>query len=158
MYASNRSRWPVTLIGLVATAMAAGQAAAAVIADSFDGWSATGTQGQNSWFNGYYNYTTDLDATYQTADFTAFLNDGSGIISPANHWDGTNWRLTSDPGGTGGPWTFLGQEQLHPNGTNSTPNEEHWTVRRWESTVDGQVTLETYLAAQNPGGTGTSAE
>ncbi|NIP92266.1 MAG: hypothetical protein GWO24_01840, partial [Akkermansiaceae bacterium] len=39
-----------------------------------------------------------------------------------------------------GPWTFLSQEGTHPNGTNSAPNEEHWTIRRWTASGLGDVT------------------
>jgi hypothetical protein len=50
-----------------------------IVADSFDDWSVTGTQGEKSWYNGYYNLTADGDATYQATDFRPFLNDGSNV-------------------------------------------------------------------------------
>ncbi len=101
------------------------------LADSRDQWSTTGTQGENNWFNGYYNLTADDDGAYQTSDFMAFRNEagpaGGPVAPDGNHWDGTKWDLIAG----GGPWTELGQEGTHPNGTNSAPNEEHWTIRRW---------------------------
>jgi hypothetical protein len=101
-------------------------------ADSSDDWSATGTQGENNWFNGYYNLTQDADGQYATADFIPFTNSagpGGGPVEPdGNHWSGTQWDLTSE---ASGPWTELGQGTTHPNGTNSLPNEEHWSIRRW---------------------------
>lgn len=93
------------------------------LADSGADWSTTGTQGEENWFNGYYNKTQDADGMYQASDFTPF-DFGS-------HWATDQWRLTTDPGSTGGPWTQLGQTATHPNGTNSTPNDEHWTIRRY---------------------------
>ena len=131
-----------------------GDACDGAFADSEEGFS--GTQGTGSWFNGFYNFTTDDDATYQTADFTAFLNDGTDVISASNHWDGAGFRLSGDPGATGGPWTFLGALNSHPNGDNSAPNEEHWVVRRYINTVARDGTASFGLRAANPGGTGTT--
>jgi len=39
------------------------------------------------------------------------------------------------------PWTFLGAEGLHPNGSNQA--EEHWVIRRW---VADELTGTTPLA------------
>lgn len=130
---------------------------ASVIADSSNDWSASGVQGANGWFNGYYNLTTDSDGTYQTTDFIIFLNDGTGTISSTNQWTGSKWQLAGNPLATRGPWTALGQDYGFPNGINSTPNEEHWAIRRWVSTVSQPVTIETYLNHFNPlGGTGVT--
>ncbi len=96
-------------------------------ADSFDGWSFTGTQGENGWTYGYYNLTQDQtlgDGVYGADDFVEF---------EPQYWSGNQWDLTP---AASGPWTELGRETTHPNGTNSLPNEEHWTIRRWTSDVD----------------------
>ncbi len=137
-----QSRFTRALVGSVCLAvLAAAPAVTAqtIVADSFDQWSTSGTQGENGWSNGYYNLTQDGDSTYQTGDFIPFTNDGSGdAVSPGgNHWSGSAWDLT----GSGGPWTTIGQESTHPNGTNSDPGDEHWTIRRWESNHDGAVTV-----------------
>ena len=120
-------------------------------------WSADGEQGANNLYHGYYVYSPGADGEdpYSAGDVVEFLNDGSGVISGTNHWNG-NWRLSGNPGATGGPWTFVGNENLHPNGANSTPNEEHWVVRRWLSSIDGCAAITWNVRAQNPGGNGTS--
>jgi hypothetical protein len=104
------------------------------VTDSLNNWSATGTQGAGGWFNGYYNRSQDANASYQSGDFRAFTNQfgaAGGPVSPTgNHWTGSAWELTT---AASGPWTSLEREGTHPNGTNSAPNEEHWTVRRWVS-------------------------
>ena len=103
------------------------------LADSFDDWSTTGTQGENNWSNGYYNLTQDADGTYAVDDFIPFTNsagpDGGPVAPDGNHWrdDPRQWDLTP----SGGPWTFISQEGTHPNGTNSAPNDEHWSIRRY---------------------------
>ena len=117
-------------------------------------FTADGTQGENNWESGWYNYTTDGDQVYQADDFMPFVNDGTGNppTPDGNHWTGANWRLQDNPGATAGPWTTLQPRVSHPNGTNSTPNEEHWTVRRWESDRAGVIGLRYFLAKQNTGG------
>ncbi len=106
--------------------------AANTVADSSDDWSTSGTQGEMGWYNGYYNLTQDGNASYAAGDFIAFTNEfgaGGGAVSPdGNHWTGSMWDMES---GSTGPWTSIGPEDTHPNGTNSTPEEEHWTIRRW---------------------------
>ncbi len=120
-----------------------GDACETVLADSMDDWSTTGTQGENGWFNGYYNLTTDAEPGYSHVDdFTEF--------TPAQFVNG-QWDLTT---AASGPWTELGRETTHPNGTNSAPNQEHWTIRRWESDVAGPVAIGWHMREVNPGGTG----
>ncbi len=88
------------------------------VADSYADWSATGTQGAKGWYHGYYNLTDDANKTYATADFIAFTSQ---------YWESGVFDL--DQGAGGAPWTEIGQEGTHPNGTNN--GDEHWTVRRW---------------------------
>jgi hypothetical protein len=124
-----------TLI-LLCSALVRPLAAVETIADSFDGWSAGGVQGENGWQSGYSNRAADLDGEYASGDFIPFVNDPGLPPGPSgNHWVGGAWQLSPDPGSTGGPWTALAQGFTHPNGTN-TLGEEHWTIRRWISPAD----------------------
>jgi hypothetical protein len=137
------------------------------LADSFDDWSTTGTQGERSWFNGYYNLTRDPDSTYSVDEVQPFLNDGSNVIAAdgANHWTGSGYQLFRSVGPDTGPWTSLGSLDTHPNGTNSAPprevpgaiQEEHWTVRRWVADVSETtpVSIKWNVMKQNAGGDGT---
>ncbi len=120
--AAGRRWWVLALAGGLIVLAPGGAAHANVIADSSADWSATGTQGEKGWSSGYYNLSLDPNGTYAAADFIAF---------PPAAWTGLQWDLFA---GAAGPWTELGQESTHPNGTNSTPGEEHWTIRRWIST------------------------
>jgi len=134
-----------------------------VMADSVAEWSATGTQGENGWFNGFFNLTLDLDGIYEPEEFVEFTNscavDGSpceegGPVNPAgNHWTGVSWDKTS---AATGPWTFLGQEATHPNGVNSVPNQEEWTIRRWVVSADAEVSVVWHLRKTNLAGAGVS--
>jgi hypothetical protein len=111
------------------------------LADSVNEWSTTGTQGENGWYYGAYDFTADADGTYSTGEFQQFINDGSNVIVyPTNQWANGQWTLAPDAGATGGPWNFIAQEGIHPNGTNSTPGHEIWSIRRWVSDYAGPVT------------------
>ena len=92
-----------------------------LLADSVLDWSADGTQGERGWYNGIYNLTQDSDGTYQSDDFEQF--------APST-WVGSGYDAAPSA-----PWTNLFQEGTHPNGANSTPGDEHWTMRRWEAEV-----------------------
>ena len=141
-------------IGLFSFILPVHTSSAQLLADSIADWDPTGTQGTNNWHYGYYNLTTDGDGIYQPGDFVAFLNDGSGgpVVPGTNHWTGSAFRLVP----SNAPWTFLAQEQAHPNGTNSAPNEEHWVIRRWVSNHAGDVKITYDLRAQNTNGPGTT--
>src|SRR5690606_7616655 len=71
---------------------------------------------------------------------------GGATAPDGNHWTGTQWDMTT---AATGPWTELGRENTHPNGTNSAPGEEHWTIRRWVSDRDAVVELEWSLRKTN---------
>ena len=99
---------------------------------------------------GHINHQITLDGggiDYDhVADFVPF---------PAESWRGTGWRLA--PGGA--PWTLLEAENSHPNGTNSAPNEEHWTVRRWTAEgLDGESAVRISWSTRkvNPNGDGVT--
>ncbi|HCQ38464.1 MAG TPA: hypothetical protein DIV39_04865, partial [Verrucomicrobiales bacterium] len=65
-------------------------------------------QGADGWIFGYRNYT--LDGGGENYD------PNSGFIDfPPEAWRGDQWRLAP----SGAPWTTLGAENTHPNGTNS---------------------------------------
>ncbi len=107
------------------------------LADSLSDWSATGTQGEKNWFNGYYNLTLDDDGVYQKTDFIPFTKSDGPVEPDGNNWSGTQWDLTTE---ASGPWTELGPGNTHPNGTNSLPGEEHWTIRRWVANAITETT------------------
>jgi hypothetical protein len=131
-------------------------------ADSLLEWSTTGTQGQDNWYNGYFQLTGDANDQYDPGDFIPFLNDGTNVRSATNHWGGSDYRLVN----SGSPWTFLGPEANHPLGTNSsiaggTPaNQEHWTVRRWEADVSSTtpLALQWHMRKQANAGTGVEGK
>ncbi len=122
-----------------------------LLADSTADWSTTGTQGTKGWHYGYYNRTLDPGGVYAVSDFTAFLNNGSNIISASNHWNGGGWDLNPV---ASGPWTELGVQTTHPNGVNS--GQEHWTIRRWTNSHAGSVAVTYRVWKTNPNGTGVS--
>ena len=119
-----------------------------LLADSYEEYS--GTQGQDDWNYGYRNLTADggeVEEYDPTEDFVAF--------DEAEHWR-PNWRLAP----SAAPWTlFSGPEGSHPNGTNSAPNEEHWTIRRWtasELTSETPVGLTWHTRKNNLNGGGVT--
>ena len=125
------------------------QAVGEPFADSVEDWSATGTQGEKGWSYGYYDRTTDPDATYAADDLTLFPRDGGGY-SPTDFWTGSayDWYAGNPP------WTYAGQEDMHPNGVNN--KAEHWVVRRHVAEVAGTVSVEWSLRKSNPNGGGVS--
>ncbi|MFP6737620.1 MAG: thrombospondin type 3 repeat-containing protein, partial [Planctomycetota bacterium] len=112
-------------------------------ADSVEDWSPVGEQGVNNWYYGYYNLTADPDSTFNEDDFIEFGPE---------HWRGNMFRLAP----SNCPWTLLQQEGTHPNGTNSCPSEEHWSIRRWVSDRDQMVSLTWHTRETNLGGTGVT--
>lgn len=136
----------MALVAGVAISAGGSLARAAVVADSFDDWSLTGTQGENGWFNGYYNKTGDADGVYTTGELTLFRNDGSNVPGAANDWDGNFYNLVpGDP-----PWTELSRDTLHPSG--GPPNPHHWVIRRWVADVAvPQVQLKWHIRKTNTG-------
>ncbi len=112
-------------------------AGAAEIAHSINEFS--GIQGQNGWYHGYRNYTdTGNTNNYDPNTAVTIFAGGSNFGDPApapfdgitQMWTGTLWDLAGAP-----PWTQLGPNACHPNGTNQAApnNKEHWTVRRWQA-------------------------
>ncbi len=132
--------------------MAATSAQGQVIGNSALDWDNGGAanQGHNDWTYGYFNLTadpTDLftprPGVYDSVDMIPF--DTATMWRP-------NWRVAPN----GAPWTFVAQQDTHPNGTNSAPNEEHWTIRRYTvqpgDVGNGNFGVAWQAAAQNLGG------
>jgi len=142
--------------------LAAAPASAQRIADSSDDWSIDGSQGP-TWYHGYYNLTQDQatgDGVYQADDFIEFTNTAGpagGAVDPmGNHWNGAAWDLLDNGAAGAGPWTEIGRADTHPNGTNSFPNEEHWTIRRWVSDRAGELAVSWHVRKTNLAGTGVT--
>jgi len=152
---SFRSSLGAAFLASLVLLPAASKLGAVELADSLNDWSATGLQGENNWFNGYYNLTLDEvneDGVYQSDNFIEFVNDP--LDPPNNHWTGAQWDLLQ---ADAGPWTELGPENTHPNGTNSAPGEEHWTIRRWVSDVtQNDAVITWHIREQNLNGTGVT--
>ncbi|MEZ5303896.1 MAG: PEP-CTERM sorting domain-containing protein [Verrucomicrobiales bacterium] len=110
-------------------------------------------QGANGWSYGYYDITNNGAPDPGGTDFIPFPTDGTTTRSTGNWWDGSTFDY---PDGSV-PWTFLGTESGHPNGTNSGGTEE-WAVRRYEVQAGdpGAMLVEWDLRAENLNGDGTS--
>ncbi|MGQ9590331.1 MAG: thrombospondin type 3 repeat-containing protein [Planctomycetota bacterium] len=120
------------------------------VADSYDDWSAAGVQGEKNWFNGYYNRTQDI-----------LVGDGVGIYDADDFQefapeDFVNGQWDLDRGAGNAPWTEIAQGNTHPNGTNSAPGEEHWTIRRWLADRDAKVAIIWHMRKTNPAGAGVT--
>ena len=94
---------------------------AGIIADSLEDWNVDGEHDPEGWSSGYRNLSQDgggedYDARSAFIPFTA----DEGWI-----WTGTAW----DWGDGNVPWTVVGGELTHPNGTGN--GDLHWTIRRW---------------------------
>jgi hypothetical protein len=110
-----------------------------VIANSITEFS--GFQGSNGWFNGYRNFTLDGGETNYDAKASFIPYEGGTGQGPwdgvGQMWTGTAWDLNT---ASAGPWTSQAAQATHPNGANSAPNEEHWTIRRWVASKITKVT------------------
>ncbi len=126
----------------IARRNAPGYAVAATVANSTNDWSATGVQGNNGWFYGYYNKTTAVGAPFAAADFN--MTDLNMAFA------GGAWGVgPGDP-----PWTSIGQTTWHPNGSNN--GNEHWAVRRWVAAAGGSYVARVTHAKGNTSGNGTT--
>src|SRR5687768_4378854 len=102
---SFRSSLGAAFLASLVLLPAASKLGAVELADSLNDWSTTGLQGENNWFNGYYNLTLDEvneDGVYQSDNFIEFVNDP--LDPPNNHWTGAQWDLLQ---ADAGPWTEL---------------------------------------------------
>jgi len=112
------------------------------VADSVADWSTTGAQGFKGWYYGFYNMTADADSTY---------NPNSDFNTTDPNWTFSGeWTLgPGDP-----PWDIIGQTDWHPNGDNN--DHVDWVIKRWVSTVDGDLHAKVQFKKVNPNGTGTT--
>ena len=119
------------------------------VANSQADWSATGQQGHLGWSYGYYDKTADGSPGYQANEFVPFPHDGGGF-SASDFWNGASWAwFAGNP-----PWTSMGQTAVHPNGINS--GVEQWVIRRWVSSVSGNVRVDWTTAKSNPNASGVT--
>ncbi|MCC6678542.1 MAG: hypothetical protein IT436_15520 [Phycisphaerales bacterium] len=100
-----------------------------VIADSVADFA--GVQGANGWFYGLYNLSLDVDHLYTQAEFAE--------MSLAA-WNGSVWQWP----GTQPPYVSFNPWACHPDGVNR--EEQHHAIRRWVSTVDGEIIITGRLA------------
>ena len=112
----------------------------------------SGTQGFLNWYYGYYTspFTPATFTEYNhydpTPDFTA--TSGEWVQDSATFYSNSAyWATLFDQGG-------------HPESTTTTAPRtavNEWSVRRWVSTIDGDITITGHIAKQNPsGGDGTT--
>lgn len=110
-----------------------------VVADSVTDFS--GTQGQASWFYGYYEEPSFLSSSFlQFSDFhlEQSLADEGWFSSTA-------------------AWTWIGRLRMHPNGRVTTapaPAIEQHAVRRWISPVSETLLLQGLLRPTSSGSSG----
>ena len=125
-----------------------------IVADSLADWSEDGLQGESGWYYGYRNVTLDGgEAPYDPdEDFIPFLQDATGELSASNQWTGVFWSLSTQPF-EAAPWTFMTNEESHPNDTSSDPFEEQWPIRRYVATdieCSTPVSIQWHSAAAKP--------
>jgi len=122
-----------------------------VLAHSGPDWSLAGVQGEHGWHYGWYDHRADVergDGRYSTAEFVPFRNDGSGLPTGANHWNGEFWELAGgDPGAT----VQLRASGGRPSASASAGSPVRWAVRRWRSDVEGEVEVEAILTNDGAG-------
>jgi hypothetical protein len=88
------------------------------------------TQGLNNWYYGYIR--PDVSSSFTLLPNYYSGNSGEWDFG-SNHWvSGFNW---------------INGTSMHPNGvySSSAVAEEIWTVRRWVSEVDGNVTISGFM-------------
>jgi len=121
-----------------------------VVADSAADWSLNGVQGEKHWFYGYFNGGSNAVApVYRARDFIPYPR-GTGPFGAKNFWDGDSWNWwNGDP-----PNDEIGQFIMNPNGINA--GEQHWVIRRWVSTVEGELLVDWTLLKLEASGAGVT--
>ncbi|MCG8406510.1 MAG: thrombospondin type 3 repeat-containing protein, partial [Phycisphaerales bacterium] len=116
------------------------------IADSIAEFS--GEQGQDNWRYGFRNLSNDGGGTDYNPE-TGFTEFGTDDVE---WWNGSAWDW---PDGNV-PWTFIAEENSHPNGDNN--GDVHWTIRRWEAEVTEVTPLAItwHVRKTNPAGNGVT--
>ncbi len=108
------------------------------LANSKDDWSRTGELGVNGWYYGYHLATDDADG-YQATDFRAF---------DLSFWSSRRRYQWPD-----------GSAETEISSGNMYPNDEgpvHWPIRRWVSTLDGNLNVEWTVKKSKEGGDGVT--
>ena len=138
-----QSRFVAVLVIAVTIAGAKKLAAgcdALLVTDSVNDFS--GVQGERGWYYGFYD--GDSLNPFTPDDFEEFA-----VFSEER------WSRTGVLGRPGHYWTSISRDAAHPNGVNEdlngTDREENWAVRRWVSTVAGQLRINGQLADTNVG-------
>lgn len=119
---------------------------ASVVADSVADFS--GVQGQGNWYYGYFDRTVDGDpyTVNKFRQMTQFLPGPSFNFGCQADPHNPAWFVQD-----GSYWTSLWVDGGHPNGTNSNIGGcggnprlpfEQWAIRRWVSTVSGQIDID----------------
>ncbi len=124
-----------------------------IVADSVRDFS--GTQGLNGWSYGYWNRSADADERYDGAtDFHLLQHFGADSINRlSSHSDFTTGKLWYLEDGR--YYTSVWAEGGHPHGTmdlGTYARSEQWVIRRWVSTVDGQVEIRGHAGKVMPWG------
>ncbi len=114
-----------------------------VLGDSVAEYS--GVQGQDNWYYGTYIRNLDSDGMYSPNEFGELTADRF-FVSATNVWDvGLNGAA---------PSTEITQDGGHP-GTTSNGFFSHWSMRRWVSETEGEITISGTLANPDAAGDGT---
>ncbi len=101
-------------------------------------------QGENSWFYGYWEVSTDGNGTYEPATDFRELVDFAGL------WRPPSWEPEPGPNFT---WAYLARWGGHPG---SYPMVRV-PIRRWVSTVSGRAGAVIHFISADTGGDGTRA-
>ncbi len=130
--------------------IATGDPTVLTVADSVADWSFNGVQGEKNWFYGYYFEGTDTSTpVYRTTNFVSFPRD-NGSYGPNNFWNGDSWKwFNGNP-----PLDEIGREIMNPTGLNF--GIRHWVIRRWLSTVSGNITVTWAIAKPSGDGAGVT--
>jgi hypothetical protein len=150
-------------IGALSLLAGAAWAEPVIVADSVADFG--GAQGFNGWHYGWYNLedvSLSPTVSVNNADFRAFEFYDAGT----GWWAMDPSSAGGDPNGgaTPGSYAVVTAALMHPNAPFAAGNvvaEEQWSVRRWVSTLSGQVTLDGIVRHQDYGmpmvGNGTIA-
>ncbi len=111
-------------------------AAGGTLANQAADWSATGQQGANGWYYGFWNKSLDADGVYNP--FTDFNS-----TDPQWAFSGGAWLL--GPGNP--PWDTITPGSWHPNGDNN--GAVHWVIRRWVSETAGSINCRVVFAMES---------
>jgi hypothetical protein len=143
-------------LGLLAAGCGTGPvsvASSVPVADSVRDFA--GAQGAGGWWYGVWDRSADADGTYEQAvDFALLPHFGAdplnGLSGRPELGIGPLWFLQD-----GVSYTALWAGGGHPNGAQPLGMHvaaEQWAVRRWVSTVDGQISITGHAGKHMPWG------